>query len=78
MFFLHFTTDLGVVAQLVEHLLCKQGVVGSNPIGSTKLLRRPEYIKRYGETIWIYIRQYITVHRLSSHGLIAQLVRARA
>ena len=27
----------GVVAQLVEHLLCKQGVVGSRPSGSTKL-----------------------------------------
>ena len=27
----------GDVAQLGEHLLCKQGVVGSNPIVSTKL-----------------------------------------
>ena len=26
----------GAVAQLGEHLLCKQGVVGSNPISSTK------------------------------------------
>ena len=26
----------GVVAQLVEHLLCKQRVTGSNPVGSTK------------------------------------------
>jgi hypothetical protein len=26
----------GDVAQLVEHLLCKQGVVGSSPIVSTK------------------------------------------
>jgi hypothetical protein len=25
----------GAVAQLGEHLLCKQGVVGSNPISST-------------------------------------------
>src|SRR3989338_3244701 len=25
----------GVVAQLVEHLLCKQGVRGSNPLNST-------------------------------------------
>ena len=25
----------GGVAQLVEHLLCKQGVVGSSPIAST-------------------------------------------
>ena len=26
----------GVIAQLVEHLLCKQGVVSSSLIGSTK------------------------------------------
>ncbi len=29
----------GAVAQLGEHLLCKQGVVGSNPISSTNPLR---------------------------------------
>ena len=28
----------GAVAQLGEHLLCKQGVVGSIPSGSTNLL----------------------------------------
>ena len=28
-------TVVGVVAQLAEHLLCKQGVAGSNPAGST-------------------------------------------
>ena len=27
----------GVIAQLVEHLLCKQGVAGSNPANSTGL-----------------------------------------
>ena len=26
----------GGIAQLVEHLLCKQGVIGSNPFTSTK------------------------------------------
>jgi hypothetical protein len=26
----------GAVAQLGEHLLCKQGVAGSNPVGSTR------------------------------------------
>jgi hypothetical protein len=26
----------GALAQLVEHLLCKQRVIGSNPIGSTR------------------------------------------
>ena len=32
----------GAIAQLGEHLLCKQGVVGSIPIGSTlKPFRRP-------------------------------------
>ncbi len=28
---------LGALAQLGEHLLCKQGVVGSIPTGSTKV-----------------------------------------
>ena len=27
---------MGGIAQLVEHLLCKQGVIGSNPFTSTK------------------------------------------
>jgi hypothetical protein len=31
------TTPDGAVAQLGEHLLCKQGVVGSIPISSTKV-----------------------------------------
>lgn len=26
---------VGLIAQLVEHLLCTQGVRGSNPLGST-------------------------------------------
>ena len=28
--------DTGGIAQLVEHLLCKQGVIGSIPFASTK------------------------------------------
>jgi hypothetical protein len=32
----------GGVAQLVEHLLCKQGVIGSNPFTSTIDLKSPE------------------------------------
>jgi hypothetical protein len=28
--------DFGAIAQLGEHLLCKQGVVGSIPTGSTR------------------------------------------
>jgi hypothetical protein len=31
---------IGAVAQLGEHLLCKQGVVGSNPISSTNGVAR--------------------------------------
>ena len=31
-------THTGAIAQLGEHLLCKQGVVGSIPTGSTTLL----------------------------------------
>ena len=30
--------DIGALAQLGEHLLCKQGVVGSIPTGSTTLV----------------------------------------
>jgi hypothetical protein len=33
--FSHVSSSPGDVAQLAEHLLCKQGVVGSNPIVST-------------------------------------------
>ena len=32
----------GALAQLVEHLLCKQGVNGSNPLGSTTSQHFPE------------------------------------
>jgi hypothetical protein len=35
-----YTRQRGGVAQLVEHLLCKQGVVGSSPIASTEKLLR--------------------------------------
>jgi hypothetical protein len=36
-------TRAGGVAQLVEHLVCNQAVVGSNPVASTSSLdrRRP-------------------------------------
>ena len=30
----------GGVAQLGEHLLCKQGVIGSNPFTSTKFIEK--------------------------------------
>ena len=51
--------EYGGVAQLGEHLPCKQGVMGSIPIISTK----GERDERCTENL---------------HGLIAQVVRARA
>jgi hypothetical protein len=39
------TNWLGALAQLGEHLLCKQGVIGSIPIGSTI---RPCGVPRWG------------------------------
>ena len=51
--------NYGGVAQLGEHLPCKQGVMGSIPIISTK----GERDERCTENL---------------HGLIAQVVRARA
>ena len=44
--------SFGVVAQLVEHLLCKQGVVSSSLISSTKT-------KREGDAspfLWLIIK----------------------
>ncbi len=35
-FELYKITFVGAVAQLVEHLVCNQGVRGSNPLSSTK------------------------------------------
>ena len=40
------TECTGAIAQLGEHLLCKQGVVGSIPTGSTSLLRSPRHDPR--------------------------------
>ena len=55
----------GGVAQLGEHLPCKQGVMGSIPIISTKRTESSPTVRetRYTENL---------------HGLIAQVVRARA
>ena len=57
----------GGVAQLGEHLPCKQGVMGSIPIISTKLAKADEKTGEEDE-----------IHRRNLHGLIAQVVRARA
>ena len=54
----------GGVAQLGEHLPCKQGVKGSNPFISTKSVVNREREHDRGA--------------FSEDGLIAQLVRARA
>ena len=48
----------GAVAQLGEHLLCKQGVVGSNPSSSTKPAdgtRKKEQVSRLAQaSAWIF------------------------
>ena len=60
----------GGVAQLGEHLPCKQGVMGSNPIISTNRIVCGE-IRKSGQGI-----KRDGTDKLN--GLIAQLVRARA
>ena len=61
----------GGVAQLGEHLLCKQGVIGSNPFISTNSIglggKGSESETFRGEGL-----------RPKGNGLIAQLVRAHA
>ncbi len=52
----------GGVAQLGEHLLCKQGVIGSNPFISTRAGRKVTNDRK----------------RRTLNGLIAQVVRAHA
>ena len=42
------TSEYGGVAQLGEHLLCKQGVIGSIPFISTS----PADGKREGRAVW--------------------------
>lgn len=56
----------GGIAQLVEHLLCKQKVTGSNPVASTTCAARRKF----------EIRDSIYEVRISD-GRVAQLVRAR-
>ena len=42
------TTYYGGVAQLGEHLPCKQGVMGSNPIISTKVMNEEnKFVTKY-------------------------------
>ena len=48
MFNLEGTRLHGGLAQLVEHLLCKQGVTGSSPVTSTKCSRYRAKAQRSG------------------------------
>ena len=59
----------GGVAQLGEHLPCKQGVMGSNPIISTK---------GSDEGAWSAATESRTKWNQKPYRLIAQQVRARA
>ena len=63
----------GGVAQLGEHLPCKQGVMGSNPIISTKVTEDGD-ISLLAQIISTKV-DYTTKQL---NGLIAQLVRAPA
>ena len=47
----------GVVAQLVEHLLCKQGVVSSSLISSTRIKGKGDEKSPFSEETQIQIRQ---------------------
>ena len=67
LFTIHSSLPQGGVAQLGEHLPCKQGVMGSNPIISTSSEKRANNKARENER-----------HREKLNGLIAQVVRARA
>ena len=63
----------GGVAQLGEHLLCKQGVIGSNPFISTNF-----YVGQRKRSSRAEVSSGETAGVRSEHGLIAQLVRAHA
>ena len=61
----------GGVAQLGEHLPCKQGVMGSNPIIS--ITRKGDGVRALRKE-----KKKEDKERLPRNGLIAQQVRARA
>ena len=65
----------GGVAQLGEHLLCKQGVIGSNPFISTNFLSVKEGWTKKAK---LSGGKAARAESPESHGLIAQLVRAHA
>ena len=82
----------GALAQLGEHLLCKQGVIGSIPIGSTKfgfasfggayrflfgsIIKLIELVGSTNECCRIRSVPHLWL-RQSCSGSVAQLVRAR-
>jgi hypothetical protein len=61
----------GALAQLGEHLLCKQRVIGSIPIGSTKTLLCS------GSPLLCKVRERHEAQKQST-GSVAQVVRAHA
>ena len=68
-YFTFIVNYFGGIAQLVEHLPCKQGVSGSIPLTSTK---RPNCGRK------MQSKDTRTSICLRGRGLIAQLVRAHA
>ena len=68
----------GGVAQLGEHLPCKQGVMGSNPIISTRSARadkQSQFAAQIEDRVWEKDGNWKHTWK---YGLIAQQVRARA
>ena len=63
----------GGVAQLGEHLLCKQGVIGSNPFISTNFSVGQRKRSSRAE-----VSSAEAAAGIGMYGLIAQLVRAHA
>ena len=81
--------DYGGIAQLVEHLLCKQGVIGSSPFTSTTseetcFVSLPPDGESYTSTGYFFLSPTKAENRFCGgpikgwkrRGPIAQLVRA--
>src|SRR5712691_4302584 len=53
------TPTHGRVAQLGEHLLCKQGVAGSSPVTSTNHLPAFQPLQRYYAAAWAAVHSFV-------------------
>jgi len=69
----------GGIAQLVEHVLCKHEVTGSNPVASTNQIAECRLMIADGFDCdaWVAIKSEIGNRKSTIFGRVAQLVRAR-